>query len=106
MEWLENIKKLKKEKGLTNESLSEKSGISVGTLNKLLSGATTDPKLSTLRPLADALEVSLDELLAIRKEDAPGLPAALAAKYGELDDSGRETVEYIIHKERQHVAAV
>ena len=69
MEWLENIKKLKKEKGLTNESLSEKSGISVGTLNKLLSGATTDPKLSTLRPLADALEVSLDELLAIRKEN-------------------------------------
>ena len=50
------------------------------------------------------LEVSLDELLAIRKEDAPGLPAALAAKYGELDDSGRETVEYIIHKEHERVA--
>ncbi len=103
MEWLENIKKLKKEKGLTNESLSERSGISVGTLNKLLSGATTDPKLSTLRPLADALEVSLDELLAIQKENTPGLPAALAAKYGELDDSGRETVEYIINKEHERV---
>lgn len=103
MEWLENIKKRKKEKGLTNEALSEKSGISVGTLNKLLSGATADPKLSTLRPLANALEMSLDELLGIQKESAEGLPTALAVKYGELDDSGKETVEYIINKEYERV---
>jgi len=103
MEWLEMIKKLKKEKGLTNESLSEKSGISLGTLNKLLCGATADPKLSTLMPLADALEVSLNELLGIQKDPLRSLPAALAIKYGELDDSGRETVDYIINKEYERV---
>lgn len=104
MEWLEHIKKLKKEKGFTNESLSEASGISLGTLNKLLSGATTDPKLSTLRPIADAFGVSLDELLGYKRESVPTLSAALARKYCELDDAGRETVEYIINKEYDRVA--
>lgn len=103
MEWLENIKRRKKEKGLTNEALSEKSGISVGTLNKLLSGATADPKLSTLLPLAGALEASLDELISGQRKKNACLPAALAAKYEELDDSGRETVEYIINKEYERM---
>ena len=52
MNWLENVKNIKKKRGLTNESLSAQSEISLGTLNKLLSGATADPKLSTLLALA------------------------------------------------------
>lgn len=99
MEWLENIKRLKKEKGFTNESLSEKSGISIGTLNKLLSGATTDPKLSTLLPLADALNCSLDELIGCKKDRNVFLSEELSRKYHALDASGRETVDYLIRKE-------
>lgn len=99
MEWLENIKRLKKEKGFTNESLSERSGISIGTLNKLLSGATTDPKLSTLLPLADALNCSLDELIGWKKDRNVFLSEELSRKYHALDASGRETVDYFIRKE-------
>ena len=60
MNWLENVKNIKKEKGLTNESLSKQSEISLGTLNKLLSGATADPKLSTLLALSKGLDCSVD----------------------------------------------
>lgn len=104
MDWLDRIKALKKEKGLTNETLSEKSKIPLGTINKLLSGATVDPKLSTLLPLADTLGCTIDTLLGMERPDAPaGLPVSLAKQYDELDRSGRETVDYIIRKEYERV---
>ncbi len=102
MDWLEHIKKRKKELNLTNEALSERSGISQGTLNKLLAGATTDPKLSTLLPLASALGCTLDELLGSKKE-APAFPAALAEKYIALDEDGKEAVAYTVNKEYTRV---
>ena len=105
MDWLENIKKLKKEKGMTNESLSALSGISAGTLNKLFSGATLDPKLSTLTDLSKALGCTLDEMLTGRKlsngEILSPSEEELLKKYRLLDDSGRETASYIINKEYQ-----
>jgi phage repressor protein C with HTH and peptisase S24 domain len=99
MDWLDFIKKRKKEQGLTNDALAERSGIAIGTLNKLLSGASQDPKLSTLLPLAGALGCTPDEMLGIAKESAPTLPADLAKKYTELDEDGKEAVSYIINKE-------
>ena len=101
MNWLENIKKIKKQKNLTNESLSELSGISLGTLNKLLSGATEDPKLSTLLALKKALGVSMDELLGT--SGAPVIDSGLTEKYFALDRAGRETVDCIINKEHARV---
>ncbi len=99
MDWLDDIKRRKKEQGLTNEALAERSGISVGTLNKLLSGASADPKLSTLMPLAAALGCSLDEMLGTAKTESSVLPADLAGKYKELDADGKEAVAYTINKE-------
>ena len=103
MQWLDHIKQRKKECGYTNETLSEKSGISVGTLNKLLSGATTDPKLSTLLVLAETFHCSIDELLGFEKETRSNVPEELAEKYAELDADGIEAVSYIINKEYARV---
>lgn len=58
---LEIINQLKKDKGLTAEELSKKSGVPLGTLNKILSGVTKDPKLETLRALAKTLDCNLDD---------------------------------------------
>ena len=69
MQWLDHIRQRKKECGYTNETLSEKSGISVGTLNKLLSGATADPKLSTLLALAETFHCTVDELLGVNETE-------------------------------------
>ena len=44
---LERINEYKKKMGLTTEDLSRLSGVPIGTLNKILSGATKDPKLET-----------------------------------------------------------
>lgn len=57
------IKELRKEKGYTFAKLSELSGISTGRLSDLATGKRNNPTMDTLIKLADALSVSLDELV-------------------------------------------
>lgn len=63
MDWLHELKRIKNEKGIKNDELAERSGIPLGTLNKLLAGQTGSVKLSTIIALAEALQVSLSELI-------------------------------------------
>ncbi|MBS6263852.1 MAG: helix-turn-helix domain-containing protein [Clostridium sp.] len=58
---LEKINEYKKRMGLTTEELSKLSGVPVGTLNKILSGATKDPKLETLKAIARVLGLTLND---------------------------------------------
>ena len=58
---LEKINEYKKRIGLTTEELSKLSGVPVGTLNKILSGATKDPKLETLKAVARVLGLTLND---------------------------------------------
>ena len=74
---LEKIAEYKKKLGLTTEELSVRSGVPVGTLNKILSGATRDPKLETLKAIARVLGLSLNDF-----DDEPyQTPATLAAHH-------------------------
>jgi len=68
---LEKITEYKKKLGLTTEELSEKSGVPLGTLNKILSGATKDPKLETLKSIAHVLGLSLDDFDDREKKVVP-----------------------------------
>lgn len=58
---LEKINEYKKKLGLTTEELSNLSNVPVGTLNKILSGATKDPKLETLKSIARILGLTLND---------------------------------------------
>ncbi|WP_310602537.1 helix-turn-helix domain-containing protein [Anaerosporobacter sp.] len=58
---LEIIEEYKKKLGLTTAELAERSGIPKGTLDKILSGVTKDPKLETLKAIARVLGLSLDD---------------------------------------------
>ena len=61
------IEELRKEKGYTFAKLSELSGISTGRLSDLASGKRNNPTMDTLIKLADALDVTLDELVGRKK---------------------------------------
>lgn len=52
---IEILKKLKKNLGLTNAQLAEKSGVSLGTINKIFSGGIQNPRIDTLRAIEKAL---------------------------------------------------
>ena len=65
--YLKNLKKLRKQKGWSQEKLAREAGISYQTLIKIEQGRIKNPKLETLIKLAKALNVSLDELIQGRK---------------------------------------
>jgi len=58
-----NIKKYRKKTGLTQEALARKADISYNTIIKIESKGITDPRMGTLKKLATALGISLDELV-------------------------------------------
>ncbi len=58
----QNIKKLRKQRKLSQEELAKKAGVTYSTLIKLESGVNKNPTIKTIQQIAAALEVTLDEL--------------------------------------------
>ena len=50
---------------MTTEELSEKSGVPLGTLNKILAGQTIDPKFETLKAICKALDLTAKDIVII-----------------------------------------
>lgn len=61
--YLKNLKALRNQKGWSQERLAQEAGISYNTLIKLERNGIKNPKIETVIKLADALDVSLDELV-------------------------------------------
>ena len=104
--WLSRIKEKKRIAGMTNDELAAASGIPQGTLNKILSGVSDDPKLSTLTALANVFSVSLDYIafgeegeLHITEEES-----SLLRCFRELDMHGKELVRTVAMMEHDRVA--
>ncbi len=58
-----NIERLRKTKGLSQERLARLADVANNTLIKMESGENKNPTLETLKKVAKALEVSVDELI-------------------------------------------
>lgn len=58
----ENIKRIRKEKGLTQKALGDKCGLADSAIRRYELGGA-NPKIITLRRIADGLEVSLSDLV-------------------------------------------
>jgi transcriptional regulator with XRE-family HTH domain len=56
------IKELRKKHKISQEELARQAGITYSTLIKIESGANDNPTIKTMKKIADALDVSLDEL--------------------------------------------
>ena len=89
---IKKLKQLKTERGLTNEALAERSGVSLGTVNKLFAGSIGSIKLGTLASLAEALEAPLGNLLSI-EERAPVTPP----KPNRADNFGFVMTAFMLH---------
>ena len=58
-----NIKKIRKNKGLTRKAISRKSGVIYRTLENIEKGKTKNPGIVTMKKIAETLEVPIDILL-------------------------------------------
>lgn len=59
----ENIRRLRKKKGLSQEKLARLADISNNTLIKIEQEVAKEPTITTVTKIASALEVSIDELV-------------------------------------------
>ncbi len=59
----EKVKALRMRKGMTQEELSKKAGISRQTLNYIETGKTVNITVATLMKLAEVLECKADDLV-------------------------------------------
>ncbi|MCX5714427.1 MAG: helix-turn-helix transcriptional regulator [Candidatus Omnitrophica bacterium] len=59
----QNIRKLRKQKGWSQEKLARLANISNATLVKIEAGVAKEPTITTVTKLADALDITLDEIV-------------------------------------------
>ena len=59
----ERIKELMESKDMSIYRLSKETGISDSLLGKILSGKVKDPRISTVKQIAKALDVKIDEIV-------------------------------------------
>ncbi len=59
----DNVKRYRTRKGLSQDQLARKAGVTYSTLTKLESGVNQNPKVKTLQQIAAALDVTLDDLM-------------------------------------------
>ena len=62
--WLENLKELKKSKGMTTKQIADATKIPESTLKRIFAGETEDPYVSTIHRIVTVLGGSLDHILA------------------------------------------
>jgi len=58
-----NIKKNRIKAELSQDALSKLAGVTLYTITKIETGATLDPRVETLKKIADALNCTVDDLL-------------------------------------------
>lgn len=65
--WLDNLKELKKAKGITSKQIANATQIPESTIKRIFAGDTDNPYVDTIRRIAIALDSSLDEIFAETK---------------------------------------
>ena len=107
--YLERIKRLKSSRKITNDKLSEMTGIPLGTLSKLLAGISDSPKLSNIVAISRALDCSLDWLITGVPENTNNYTLepdemTLVEAYRELDNYGRALTLAVVDMEKTRAA--
>ncbi len=98
----ERLTRCRREAGLTLDALAARSGVPKNTINNIISGKTASPKLSTLRPLAQALGRQVEDFY----NDVPQFTdreLELLRLFRTLDDHGKNMVELVLRAEYQRM---
>ena len=59
----DNIKKYRNKLGISQDVLSKRANLAFHTIAKIEAGSTPNPTIDTVKKIAEALEVSLDDLM-------------------------------------------
>lgn len=104
MIFAERLKTLRKERGLSQQLLGEKIGVSKATISKY-ENCINPPKLAHAKALADALNVSFDYLIGFSEYKLKIDPQHISDIYMLLSDESKKELyhfaEYLRRKEQE-----
>lgn len=100
MDWLKKLKEMKKQSGKTSKEIAEATGIPKSTIDKLFSGQTKEPYLSSVRAIVHYLGYTLDDLEEQPIKKAPAAERSesdfkkqrLIHNYNQLNELGQDTL--------------
>ena len=83
--WLDNLKELKKQSGMSAKQIAEKTNLPERTVSRIFSGDTENPYMDTLRRIVDVLGGSLDDIFVESRVRVANTDLiALQAEYDKL----------------------
>ncbi len=108
MEYIDRIKKIKSSKKITNEQLSEMTGIPLGTLSKIMAEISDSPKFSNILSICEALGCSVNYIVTGEPDNDNNYTLEsgeirLIENYRQLDTHGRELVALVLNKETERI---
>ena len=108
--YIDRIKQIKSEKKITNDQLSDMTGIPLGTLSKILAGISDSPKLVNIVAIAQALGCSLDYLISGNPENTNNYTLTpqeirMVESFRQLDAHGKELTLLVLEKEKERAEA-
>lgn len=111
----EIIKELAKQKGISLESIAEYANISYNSLSKIIRNTIKAPRYSTIKNIAEALNMSIDELsyaigMTYTSPEELQIPANLTSeeqkivdKFRLLDKHGQKIVKIVLNEEYNRI---
>ncbi len=108
--YLDRIKQLKNERKMTNDRLSELTGIPLGTLSKILAGMSDSPKLSNIVAICSALDCSVEYIVSGTQENTNNYTLSqeeirMVESFRHLDEHGKRLAQTVITMEEARVLA-
>ena len=112
MPYVEKLKLIKEEKGLSNADISRVGNIPLPTVTRVFNGQTPNPTFETITGIAIGMGVSLDELAGLKQPDSQPIASPIentlnsyAQLLGEKDNRIKELKDEITteRKERQKI---
>lgn len=89
--WLESLKKMKKISGKTSKQISEETGISKSTIDKLFAGQTKEPFLTSTKAIVHSMGFTLDDLYDLNNSQNYTKDEILIIdNYRSLNNQGKE----------------
>lgn len=106
MPYVEKLKMIKHEKGLSNVEIATIADVPLATITRVFNGQTPNPTFETISRIAIALGTSLDELAGLKQPDAPPIPSPIENtlnSYAELlKEKDDRIAELKAEKEKEH----
>ena len=95
MPYVEKLKMIKTEKGLSNVEIAKISEIPLATITRIFNGQTPNPTFETISRITLAMGTSLDELIGLKQPDESPIPSPIENTLNSFSDLLKEKDERI-----------